>query len=109
MAGRVAFPVRYFNLGVFGVTAKDKAIWTDPQGFWNDGMGHQTFINDRIIAGTHPVRDLGQDFNALVCLSMIPSPNHQSVYIIHYAGMRDQAWLLDRVKNDIKKLGEYGR
>ena len=108
MEGRMGFPVRYFNLGVFGVTAKDKAIWTDPQGFWNDGMGHQTFINYRIIAGKHPVRDLGQDFNALI-YSWNRYPNHQSAYIIHYAGMRDQAWLLDRVKNDINKLGEYGR
>jgi hypothetical protein len=108
MEGRMGFPVRYFNLGVFGVTAKDKALWTDPQGFWNDGMGHQTFINYRIIAGKHPVRDLGQDFNALV-YSWNRYPNHQSAYILHYAGMRDQAWLLDRVKSDIKKLGEYGR
>ena len=108
MEGRMGFPVRYFNLGVFGVTAKDKAIWTDPQGFWDDGMGHQTFINYRIITGKHPVRDLGQDFNALV-YSWNRYPNHQSAYIIHYAGMRDQAWLLDRVKSDINKLGEYGR
>jgi hypothetical protein len=110
MKGRVDWPVRYFNVGVFGVTAKDKALWTDPDGFWDDdGMGHQTFTNYRIITGKHPVRDLGPDFNALVCLSMIPSPNHQSVYIIHYAGMRDQAWLLDRVKDDINKLAECGR
>jgi hypothetical protein len=106
--GRMGFPVRYFNLGVFGVTAKDKALWTDPEGFWNDGMGHQTFINYRIIAGKHPVRDLGQDFNALV-YSWNRYPNHQSAYIIHYAGMREQAWLLDRARNDIKKLEEYGR
>ena len=108
MEGRMGFPVRYFNLGVFGVTSKDKAIWTDPQGFWNDGMGHQTFINYRIITGKHPVRDLGQDFNALI-YSWNRYPNHQSAYIIHYAGMRDPAWLLDRARNDIKKLEEYGR
>ena len=107
MDGNIS-PLRYFNLGVFGVTAKDKAIWTDPQGFWNDGMGHQTFINYRIITGKHPVRDLGQDFNAMV-FSWNRYPNHQSAYIIHYAGMRDQTWLLDRARKDIKKLEEYGR
>lgn len=51
----------------------------------------------------------GPDFNTLVCLSTVPFPNHQSAYIIHYSGIRDQAGLLDRVKSDIEKLEEYGR
>jgi hypothetical protein len=108
MDGSMGFPVRYFNLGVFGITTRDKSLWTDPEGFWNDGMGHQTFVNYRILTRQHPVRDLGQDFNSLV-YSWNRYPNHQSAYIIHYAGMRDPSWLVERSVRDIDLLKKHGR
>lgn len=106
--GRVGYPLRYFNLGVFGVTAKDVALWSDPEGFWNDSMGHQTFINYKTITSRHPVRDLGPDFNSIVH-SWNRYPNHQSAYIIHYAGFRDRQWLLDRAATDVGTLRCHGR
>lgn len=106
--GRIGYNLRYFNLGVFGVTARDRALWVDPEGFWNDSMGHQTFINYRLITSRHPIRDLGPDFNSITH-SWNKYPNHQSAYVIHYAGFRDKGWLLDRASTDISKLKEYGR
>ena len=109
MDGRFLKPWgRYFNIGVFGLTRRDAHIFEDPQGFYDDGTGHQTFFNHKLMETNHPIHDLGSEFN---CMSpdWDRSDYHQTAFIIHYAGVRNYNWLMGQIPQDIDRLRSLGR
>mgnify|MGYP006279204281 CR=1 FL=1 len=99
---------RYFNLGVFAVTKRDASIFEDPEGFYDDTTGHQTFLNHRIMERGHTVHDLGPEFN---CMSheWERSDYHKTAFVVHYAAIRNYNWLMNQITVDISELKALGR
>ena len=99
---------RYFNVGVIGLSRRDASLFTDPEGFYDDGTGHQTFMGHRIMERNHPVHDLGPEFN---CMNQDweRSDFHQTAFVIHYASIRNYNWLFQQIPMDIKRLRSLSR
>lgn len=108
LAGNIKPWGRYFNLGVFGVTRKDSSLFEDPEGFYDDGTGHQTFLNHRAMERNHVIHDLGPEFNSMT-QDWERSDYHQTAFVIHYASVRNYNWLSQQIPTDVAKLRACGR
>jgi hypothetical protein len=105
------FNWRYFNFGVFGVTKRDAQFYSDflAEGqFWSkDKLGIQTPINYRAVVRSHPIRDLGSEFNTLHWTKM-RSNAYKTAHIFHYGGTERNHQSL-QVYFDLSILKSFGR
>jgi len=99
---------RYINMGVMGLSRRDASLFSDPEGFYDDGTGHQTFLNHRIMERNHIIHDLGPEFN---CMNQDweRSDFHQTAFVIHYASIRNYSWLFQQIPMDVDRLRGLGR
>ena len=108
LTGRIKPWGRYFNIGVFGLTKRDAGLFKDPEGFYDDGTGYQTFMSHRIMERNHVIHDLGPEFN---CMNQDweRSDFHQTAFVVHYASIRNYNWLFQQIAVDSDRLRSLGR
>jgi hypothetical protein len=99
---------RYFNIGVIGLSRRDASLFIDPEGFYDDACGYQTFMGHRIMERNHTVHDLGPEFNCMH-QDWERSDFHQTAFVIHYASIRNYNWLFQQIPMDIERLKSLGR